>query len=526
LRRWVWRLWLFAVMIISGCASAEPRVVYITATFVPRDVTSPDNMGQIEITPFPTFESLSTVQPTVSANNEVTIPKQHVVQTGETLTGIARQYGTTIETLIELNTLENPDVLSVGQVITLPDVPTEQTPSVLLLPDSRFVRGREGARVDVAAIVDSAAGYIRTARDTITDRSADGSSTDNTFDAALIVDRVSREYSVDPRLLLAMLEYRAGWLTQANLMDAQKTNPLISAEASTINRDGLYRQLAWLSNTLNRAYYAYKYDGWRVIEFSDGRRLNIADGLNAASAAVQYALSLNTIYDLWLRDVSAEGFSATYTRLFGNAFEGAPPSSVPNEPLIQPELTLPFVQGQVWFFTGGAHGGWGNGSAWSAVDFAPPDERTDNRLCYTSDSWVTAVADGVIARSENGAVALDLDGDGDESTGWVIFYLHLATEGRVSTGQRVTRGDSIGRPSCEGGFSTATHLHIGRKYNGEWIPTQCFACGDNDPVPPFSMSGWTVVGLRGQEYQGYIVSGGERRVAEQGRISPINRVSW
>jgi len=37
--------------------------------------------------------------------------------------------------------------------------------------------------------------------------------------------------------------------------------------------------------------------------------------------------------------------------------------------------------------------------------------------CYVSPNWVTAAAPGVIARSGEGYVVLDLDGDGDEHTG-------------------------------------------------------------------------------------------------------------
>jgi hypothetical protein len=47
----------------------------------------------------------------------------------------------------------------------------------------------------------------------------------------------------------------------------------------------------------------------------------------------------------------------------------------------------------------------------------------------------------------------------------------------------VKAGDHIGHPSCEGGTATGTHIHIARKYNGEWM-----AAGD--PLP-FVMSGWT-----------------------------------
>ncbi len=72
---------------------------------------------------------------------------------------------------------------------------------------------------------------------------------------------------------------------------------------------------------------------------------------------------------------------------------------------------------------------------------------------------------------------MDLDGDGNEETGWVIVYLHIATEGRVPVGTWLAQGDKIGHPSCEGGKSTGSHLHIVRKYNGEWVPA------DGPPMP-------------------------------------------
>jgi LasA protease len=46
----------------------------------------------------------------------------------------------------------------------------------------------------------------------------------------------------------------------------------------------------------------------------------------------------------------------------------------------------------------------------------------------------------------------------------------------------VDAGDHIGHPSCEGGMATGTHLHIARKYNGEWV-------GAGGALP-FVLSGW------------------------------------
>ena len=109
---------------------------------------------------------------------------------------------------------------------------------------------------------------------------------------------------------------------------------------------------------------------------------------------------------------------------------------------------------------------------------------------------MTAMADGVVVRSEYGEVMLDLDGDGKEQTGWDIFYLHMGSNDRVAQGTKVKAGDRLGHPSCEGGEVTGTHVHIARKYNGEWILA-------DSPVP-FDMEGW-IVKDGSEAYQGTMV---------------------
>jgi LasA protease len=79
------------------------------------------------------------------------------------------------------------------------------------------------------------------------------------------------------------------------------------------------------------------------------------------------------------------------------------------------------------------------------------------------------------------------------------LYLHIAAKDRVKAGTIVERGGHVGHPSCEGGRATGTHLHIARKYNGEWIPA-------DGPVP-FTMSGW-VAGPGKGEYYGTLTRDG------------------
>lgn len=56
-----------------------------------------------------------TATPAASVQGE-----KYVVQAGDTLLQIADRYGVTVEAIIQANKLENPDVLRVGQELTIP----------------------------------------------------------------------------------------------------------------------------------------------------------------------------------------------------------------------------------------------------------------------------------------------------------------------------------------------------------------------------------------------------------------------
>jgi LasA protease len=151
------------------------------------------------------------------------------------------------------------------------------------------------------------------------------------------------------------------------------------------------------------------------------------------------------------------------------------------ETLNQPALGLPFALGQSWCFSNGPHGAWDAKGPAAAVDFAPPQE--EDRT--PASRRILASAKGCVARSEGNAVVLDLDCDGSELTGWDIFYYHVAREGRAPAGALLRRGDPIGYASNEGGVSTGIHVHMARKFNGEWI----LAAG----ALPLELSHWTLL---------------------------------
>jgi LasA protease len=423
-----------------------------------------------------------------------TEPEQYAIQPGDTLGIIAQRFGVSLEELIKANDLNNPNILNVGQIITVP-VPSPEGigPDFKVIPDSELVYGPASALFNVEAFIKSKNGYLVGYREAIEEG--------RELSGAQIVQLVSQEYSVNPRLLLAVLEYQSGWLTRSDQNQGKIDFPMGVRDEW---RKGLYRQLSWAANGLNRGYYLWRANAVATWVLGDGSVVPIAATINAGTAGVQAMFAPLYGRSDWEQAVGESGVYSVYNAFFGFPFDYAIEPLVP-QGLSQPHLQLPFEPGVNWNFTGGPHAGWGDGSAWAALDFAPP---SDQLGCIPSNDWVTAVADGLILRADNGEVIQDLDGDGYEQTGWVILYMHVESRERVRPGTHLKAGERVGHASCEGGVSSGTHVHLARRYNGEWIPA--------DQSLPFILDGWVSRGT-GVEYDGFLEKDGHQVEAYEGR---------
>jgi LasA protease len=368
-------------------------------------------------------------------------------------------------------------------------LPVIPGPSTQLIPDSELVYGPPSATFDIAGYVASQGGYLQSYHERVMGEDMDG---------AGIVRLVALDYSISPRLLLALLENQTGWVTRTDLDDEAKTYPLAKRDAG---REGLWHQLTWAADTLNRGYYGWRQGQLSSITFAE-QQVVFDPGLNAGTVALQFFFSHYYVSAAtWLDQLGADGITGTYARMFGDPFAGAVEPLLPPD-LIQLPLSLPWDPSETWYFLGGPHGAYESGSAWAALDFAPPGPPLG---CAPSNAWLRAAAPGVIARSDHGVVVIDLDYignsafDGYEQTGWALFYLHVDSRDRVAVGTQVNTGDIVGHPGCEGGTARGAHLHIARKFNGEWIP----AAG----ALPFDLAGWTPTG-GSVEYAGDLVGGG------------------
>ena len=131
----------------------------------------------------------------------------YTVQAGDTLNVIAQRFGTSVQAILALNSLTNPDLLEVGQVLQIPAVsnPPPPTTGFKTIPDSELVYSPSVRDFDVAAYVKLKPGFLRVYSEELNGQLWSG---------VELVNQVALDYSVNPRLLLALIEYQSGWLSQ------------------------------------------------------------------------------------------------------------------------------------------------------------------------------------------------------------------------------------------------------------------------------------------------------------------------
>ena len=409
---------------------------------------------------------------------------------GDSLSMVSLRFGVDVDQITSPDPIDHQGLLPPGQLLIIPNNLEETSSSQKLLPDSEVTFSPSTIDFDIKGFVETAGGYLSTYEEWL-------KSTGCTSGAD-IIGRVALEYSVNPRLLLAFLEFQSGWVYGIPTQGDENAMDYPMGYVSTMKK-GLYLQSAWFASMVMDGYYGWREGRRLVINFPDGRVIRLAPQLNAGTVGLMNAFTYLYEFEEWTQLLYGEdSFFTAHEALFGNPWVRAQQV----EPLIppdteQPDMILPFELDQVWAFTGGPHAAWSSADVWAALDFAPASDKTG---CFESSAWVVAAISGRIIRSGNSVVVIDQDDDGYEQTGWTLLYLHIAAKDRIALGEWVEIGDRIGHASCEGGRSTGTHVHLARRYNGEWVPA--------DGPLPFTLSGW--VAKRGViAYKGWLIRGDE-----------------
>ena len=271
------------VVLIEAEPTSQPPVnEMLIVTWQP---PTPD-LSQPILTPTP---DAAHVLPELRTQDE-----QYVVQYGDALGKIARRYQIGLPALVAANQLANPDYLEVGQVLVIPATqPGPTGPAFKVIPDSELVFGPASVGFDITEFVRRYDSYLLRYEQEVEGRILSGPQ---------IVARVAQDFSVNPRLLLAILEYQSGWVTRANPGVATRETPILVAESW---RTGLYFQLAWVANNLNRGFYLWRVGGVGFWPLPDGEVVPAEPTLNAATAGVQYMFSLIYTRSDWERAITA-----------------------------------------------------------------------------------------------------------------------------------------------------------------------------------------------------------------------------
>ena len=410
---------------------------------------------------------------------------EYFTQSGDTLLALAARFGVNPDQITIPPGVPREGLLLPGQKLAIPNILGEVTYGQALLPDSELVYSPSSLDFNLAAFVQDAGGYLSKYSENVDGEELGG---------AAIIQRVASELSVNPRLLLAILEFRS------HLVFGQPGDPRSVDNPVGFympGRSGLYQEIMITGTQLNMAFYGWRQGTFLEIEYHKGRRVRLNPMLNAGSIALQHLFALLYREGAWMDALyGSQGFSTLYQHMYGDPWVRAA-SIGPLFPagLTQPPLELPFSPGERWSLTAGPHPSWNAGTPRGALDFSPV---TGEAVCAVSRSWVTASGSGVIVRSADNAVVLDLDGDGYEQTGWVLVYFHLARKELTLSGLHVEADDTLGHPSCEGGRATGKHVHVARKYNGEWLAA--------DGPLPFVLSGWRAIADE-RNYYGSLVKG-------------------
>ena len=480
---------LVIILALAGCHFPQPipteqedpaqRLTEIAGILNPYNPKTPTPQ------PLPT-QGVTGVTPPPNPVQQVDGFLVYTVQQGDTLPALALRFGVEEAEIQSAAPLPDTGLLSIGSQIQLPDRLEGMLPYTNpILPDSEVIYGPSVGSFDAAAYARAAGGFLAGYAELVRGETMTGPE---------IVQQVAIETSTNPRLLLAFLEYHSGWVLE-HPPNAEYNRYPIGYNAT--GAAGLYHELMITTRLLSQGFYGWR-DGSRLaVNFRNSSQSRLAPGLNAGSTALMGLFAaLHDRQDWEVQLYGQDSFLAFYENMFGDFWSRA----AMVEPYLlatdrQPELALPFTPGEAWSLTAGPHITWQTGTPRGALDFAPI---TGEPPCAVSYRWVNAAAPGLVVRTAQSVVVLDLDGDGDEGTGWVLVYLHIAEKDRVPVGTWLEQDAPVGHPSCEGGQSTGTHVHLARKFNGEWL-------GVDEPFPMI-LSSWRAYAGRGL-YEGYLQKG-------------------
>lgn len=337
-----------------------------------------------------------------------------------------------------------------------PEVPPPAAPRATLIDKQRLFYEPDFYGAQIQAFLETQPGPLKGFRAQIGDQQ-------ESF--ADILSSQATYFSVNPKVLLALIEQQSGLLTNPAPSEDQ-VRYMLGYRGENDRYAGWAEQLRWARREVAKAQQ--EFPNAPELVYADQSRSALPAGLTVADYAVMRVLAATTTPNNLpgKLDQGDRSFVATYTRLFGDPRE--PPQNWP-EPAA-PFLSLPMDQPHqvTSFFDHEAPFLQPNGSI---VTYR--GDRSEQLSYDGHDAWdyamtppeqVLAAADGTVVFAGNAADGCNTRAVViDHGNGYRTLYWHLSSWS-VKPGP-IKRGDPVGVVGSTG-CVTGPHLHLGVQYLG------------------------------------------------------------
>ncbi|MBK9207753.1 MAG: hypothetical protein IPL71_05410 [Anaerolineales bacterium] len=259
------------------------------------------------------------------------------------LSALATRFGVEESEITSDADLTKTTLIDPGTLLVIPNRINEiMTPNVQIMPDAEIIFSFTAADFDVNEYVQNANGHLSNFKDYL------GSTGWINGDDA--IKRLAFENSINPRLILGILEFESRWVRGEPVDTLHIDYPM---GFNDYHYKGMSVQLVWAINNLAIAYYGWRAGTLTHLDFPDGSTMRIDPRLNAGTVAIQYLFSRTHSQSQWEQIINPEsGFPAMYTEMFGDPWARADAvNPIFPAALNQPTLVLPFEINVEWNLT-------------------------------------------------------------------------------------------------------------------------------------------------------------------------------
>lgn len=246
-----------------------------TATLAPTD--TPEELVAVQSDPTQapqTLEAIPTQARLISYAEGA--PILYYAQSGDSLGVLAVRFGVEAQDISSQEYLPAEGLIPEGQLLLIPNRLDETTSPLKLMPDSEVTNSPSSIDFDVAEFVRQAGGYLARYQESVYSFGM--------MSGAEIIEKVAREFSIHPRLLLALLEYESNWVYGGPQTKQQSVYPL-----GIVNEDsvGLYKQLEAAAGIIETGYYGWREGTMVVLEFPDKTETRLSAELNCGTVGLK-----------------------------------------------------------------------------------------------------------------------------------------------------------------------------------------------------------------------------------------------